>query len=100
MALVRQAIQILGQAANKADPSSDLGQALLKSIQTLAKHAPAGQASAPGSVEPQALRNIASSARQQAPMQALMRSMGGGAGGPGGGAPQASPPTAPPGAGE
>ena len=85
MALVRQAIEILGQAAVKSDPSSDLGQALLNSIQKLAKHAPAGQASAPGSVEPQALRNIASQARQQAPMQALMRNVGN--------SPMAAPPT-------
>lgn len=89
MALVRQAIEILGQAATKTDPSSDMGQALLNAIQKLAKHAPAGQAAAPGSVEPQALRNIQAQAKQQAPLQALMRSMGGG--------PQAAAPTAGPG---
>ncbi len=89
MALVRQAIEILGQAANKTDPSSDLGQMLLQSIQKLAKVAPAGQSGTPGSVEPQALRNIASQARQQGPMQALLRSIGPGA--------QAAPPSATPG---
>jgi hypothetical protein len=92
MALVRQAIEILGQAAVKTDPSNALGQALLKSIQNLAKHAPAGQAQAPGTVEPQALRNIAAQAKQQAPLQALMRNLGGG--GQGG-----APPSMPPGGG-
>jgi hypothetical protein len=84
MALVRQAIEILGQAAMKTDPSSDLGQTLLDTIKKLAKGAPPGQASAPGTVEPQALRNIAAQAKQQAPMQALMRSVGSG--------PMAAPP--------
>jgi hypothetical protein len=73
MALVQQAVKILQEAASKCDPSSDIGQSILGSVQKLAKHAPPGQGS-PG-VEMQSLRNLMQQARQQAPVQAMQRQM-------------------------
>lgn len=84
MALVQQAIKILQEAAGKADPSTDLGQSILKAVQSLGKHAPPAQAAAGQGVEMQALRNIMQQARQQAPLAALQRMQ---------------PPPTPPGAG-
>ncbi len=85
VALVQQAIKILGQAVQKSDPSSDLGQTILTCIQKLAKDAPAGQGAAPGGIENQALRNLQAQAKQQAPLMALNRMAG---------PPQAAAPTA------
>jgi hypothetical protein len=90
MALVQQAVKILQEAAAKCDPSSDLGQSILQSVQKLGKHAPPNQATQ--GIQAQTLRNLADKARQQAPLMALMRSMGQG-GAPGGmpGSPMGAP---------
>ena len=85
MALVQQAIEVLKQAAAKADPSGDLGQAVIKSLGALAKHAPAHQA-APD-VGNTALNNIAETNRRNAMLQAVQRQQAQGGGAAGGGAP-------------
>lgn len=97
IAKVRQAIDLLQQAFSGADPTGELGKAILDSIKKLGSAAPAMQG-APG-VGQEALRNALMQARQAAPMQALMRSMAsGGAGGPaaaGGGTPGGMPAMSP-----
>lgn len=97
IAKVRQAIDLLQQAFGGADPTGELGKAILDSIKKLGSAAPAMQG-APG-VGQEALRNALMQARQAAPMQALMRSMAsGGAGGPaaaGGGTPGGMPAMSP-----
>lgn len=75
IAMVQEALKTLGSAAMKTDPSSQLGQTLLECIKKLAKDAPSSQAGMPGSIQPQAMRNIASQSQQQAPMMALQRLM-------------------------
>ncbi len=89
LAKVRQAIAILQEAFNGTDPTGELGSAIIDSIKKLGSKAPPMQG-APG-VGMEALRNLMTQARQQAPLQALMRSQAGG-GAPGGGAaPGAAP---------
>ena len=94
IAKVRQAIDLLQQAFSGADPTGELGKAILDSIKKLGSAAPAMQG-APG-VGQEALRNALMQARQSAPMQALMRSMASGGGGAaGGGTPGGMPPMSP-----
>ena len=95
IAKVRQAIDLLQQAFGGADPTGELGKAILDSIKKLGAAAPAMQG-APG-VGQEALRNALMQARQAAPMQALMRSMasGGAGGAAGGGTPGGMPAMSP-----
>lgn len=74
MAMVQQAISVLKQAVAKSDPSSDLGQAILKSIESLGKHAPPQQAApGPGNT---ALANIAEENKRNSMLQMLQRQQG------------------------
>lgn len=80
MAKVQAAVKILQEASSGLDPASDVGQTVLKSIQSLAKVAPPGQAGPPG-VGAEALRGLAQQAQQQSPLMALLRQQqAGGAG--------------------
>lgn len=89
MAKVASAVKILQDAFSGVDPASDVGHAILKSIEQLSKVAPVTKA-APG-VGHEALRNIATQARQTAPLEMLLRQQAAGAGGqPGGAAPAAA----------
>jgi hypothetical protein len=89
IAEVRQAVSILQKSFAGLDPGSPLGEAVLKAIQGLSKHAPAQQG-APG-VGNAALANLVKQAMSSAPMASVQRSM---AGAP---APAAPPSTPPPG---
>lgn len=73
MAKVRQAVSMLQQSVADLDMASPLGEAVIKSIGQLSKHAPATQAQPQG----QSLRDMLMKAQQSAPLAALQRMMGG-----------------------
>lgn len=93
MAQINWAIRLLEQALPMVGATSDVGQACMKAISSLAKLVPAG-ASAPG-VERTGLEQLMLRAKQEEPMMALMRGQGGG-GAPGGPPPNAAAPPMPP----
>lgn len=75
------AVKVLQDAFQGVDPGSDAGQAILTAIKSLSKVAPVSKA-APG-IGNEALRNIQTQARQQAPLEMLLRQQAAG-GQPGG----------------
>lgn len=71
---VRQAIELLQLALPELPMGSEVHKATTGAISSLSRHAPAGDA-APGT-QMSALRDLAHSAMQQAPLIALMRAHG------------------------
>ena len=79
--MVSEAVKVLQKAFGMLDPTSEAGRAILESINKLGKVAPVSQA-APG-IGPEALRNLAQQAQQEAPLAMLLRKqMTGGVAGP------------------
>jgi hypothetical protein len=87
LAKVGTAVKVLQDAFQGVDPGSDAGQAILTAIKSLSKVAPVAKA-APG-IGNEALRNISTQARQQAPLEMLLRQQAAGGGQPGGAGPPA-----------
>lgn len=75
LAQVQWAIRLLETALGSLGATSEPGQAVMKAIQNLAKHVPAGSTS-PG-VEQSALQKTMSDARAEQPKLQMLRTMGG-----------------------
>lgn len=75
LATLNVIVNALLKLAPQFGASSDVGQAVLKSVQTLSKHVPPGSTSA--GVENNAMMKMQREQAQQQPMAAMMRAQGG-----------------------
>lgn len=72
LARLNMVVRMLEEMLPMFGAASEVGQSLLKSVTSLAKHIPAGSMST--GVEQTAMKGVMNSARQQAPMIAALRS--------------------------
>lgn len=89
LALVRNAVEVLTKALPQLGAETDPGQAVMKAIQSLAKHVPAGS-STPGA-ENAAMEQFMMQRRQLAPLLAALAAQHAGGGAPPGGPPAPAP---------
>ena len=76
LARLNMVVRMMEEMLPMFGAASEVGQSLLKSVTTLAKHIPAGSMSS--GVEQTAMRGVMNSARQQAPLIAALRAQMGG----------------------
>jgi len=71
LARLNMVVRMLEEVLPMFGAGSEVGQSVLKSVSSLAKHIPAGSMSA--GVEQSAMQGVQNSARQQAPLIAALR---------------------------